>query len=413
MGRAARHIAWLILLAATSACDAETGGERSQAPAAMPQSELNRLRALGYLDYSEDSADRDRWGVAELKADRAYPGYSLYTILSSCAAQLVDLTGKVVHSWSQQPCKNWSNVELLPNGDLIVPGTDPFPPSSASRMHRYRFLLRMSWDGEVVWKKRLPAHHDVERVPPDRLLTLTEGHRRIEAIDPKVYLRDNRLAMLSADGELLESRSLYDLLDSNDVGFAFQPVAAGGHRGIPEIDLLHANSVEWMRRPELAARSPIYEPGNVVVCIRHQDTVAIIDWDRGKLVWAWGQGVLSGPHDATVLESGNLLIFDNGLASERSRVVEVDPVAEAIVWEYRGEKPFYTRGRGSSQRLPNGNTLFAVSDSGAAFEVTPEGEIVWEFWLPLVNQDGRRATIARIKRYQQGWIQRLLAGSAS
>ena len=73
---------------------------------------------------------------------------------------------------------------------------------------------------------------------------------------------------------------------------------------------------------------------------------------------------------------------------------------------------FFTSVAGVVQKLPKRNVLVTSSYGGRVFEMDPEGEIVWEFWLPLVNQDGRRATIARIKRYQQGWIQRLLGGAA-
>jgi hypothetical protein len=34
---------------------------------------------------------------------------------------------------------------------------------------------------------------------------------------------------------------------------------------------------------------------------------------------------------------------------------------------------------GKHQRLPNGNVLIAESGQGRAFEVTPEGKIVWEY----------------------------------
>ena len=61
-----------------------------------------------------------------------------------------------------------------------------------------------------------------------------------------------------------------------------------------------------------------------------------------------------------------------------------DPLSREIVWEYRGspESPFYSRTCGVAQRVSNGNTLITESDSGRAFEVTPDGEIVWEFYNP-------------------------------
>ena len=96
--------------------------------------------------------------------------------------------------------------------------------------------------------------------------------------------------------------------------------------------------------------------------------------------------------DATILANGHILVFDNGLQRGWSRVLEVDPLTDRIVWEYGAtdRERFYSRGRGNAQRLPNGNTLIADSDNGRAFEVTHEGDLVWEFRNPfLVEKQGR------------------------
>jgi hypothetical protein len=206
---------------------------------------------------------------------------------------------------------------------------------------------------------------------------------------------------------------LYGLLTSNPTELALQGVRepkAGSGRP-PDIDLLHANTVEFMRHRHLVGRHAIYSLDNVLVTIRHQDVVAVIDWPGKKLVWAWGQGVLSGPHAGTVLENGNILIFDNGLNRGWSRVVEVDPLARKIVWEYKAPDPkkLFTVGRGAAQRLANGNTLISNSDRGQVLEVTPGGEVVWEFLNPLTDSKGRRATITRMKRYEPGFVGTLLA----
>ena len=62
-----------------------------------------------------------------------------------------------------------------------------------------------------------------------------------------------------------------------------------------------------------------------------------------------------------------------GADGSYQRVIELDPLEKAVVWEYRASPPesFYTASRGSSQRLPNGNTLICVSDGGRAFEGAP------------------------------------------
>jgi hypothetical protein len=40
----------------------------------------------------------------------------------------------------------------------------------------------------------------------------------------------------------------------------------------------------------------------------------------------------------------------------------------------------------ASQRLPNGNTLLCESSFGRFFEVTKDGEIVWEYVNPFVGR---------------------------
>jgi len=80
----------------------------------------------------------------------------------------------------------------------------------------------------------------------------------------------------------------------------------------------------------------------------------------------------------------NLLLFDNTGAGEISRVIEIEPFSQEIVWEYRGteENGFFSATLGDCQRLRNGNTLITESEAGRAFEITPDLEIVWEYYNP-------------------------------
>ncbi|HYC23659.1 MAG TPA: aryl-sulfate sulfotransferase, partial [Candidatus Bathyarchaeia archaeon] len=365
--------ACLTILLATSAC---TRSDPTPAqPAEVRQETIDRLRALAYTDVSDETAEPAKLGVVRLDPTRAYPGYNLFTNAHLCSTELTDLTGTVVHSWSYTPCDRWDNTVLLPQGDLLVvgaipendkssrtPGDGTSAPgvSSATDPEGKRYLMRLRWDGSVLWQKYMLAHHDAEPTPRGELVFLTFMRRHIAERNPEDGMRDDYLAVASPNGDLIDQVSLYDLLNARPELFKFQPVTVTG-----EGSLLHANSVEWMHDENLARGSPLYSLSNVLVCIRHQDTIAIVNWDRRELVWAWGQGNLSGPHDATVLADGHILVFDNGLGRNWSRAVEMDPLTRRIVWEYRAEprESVYTRTRGSSQRLPNGNTLIAVSDT--------------------------------------------------
>jgi hypothetical protein len=69
------------------------------------------------------------------------------------------------------------------------------------------------------------------------------------------------------------------------------------------------------------------------------------------------------------------------------------------VWEWHADPPesFFTRSRGSAQRLPNGNTLLAESRAGRAIEVGPDGDVVWEWLCPYLTPEGERYTIVRMQ----------------
>jgi hypothetical protein len=105
----------------------------------------------------------------------------------------------------------------------------------------------------------------------------------------------------------------------------------------PETDVITFNDTrdEWSHANTVA---PL--PGErVMVSFRNISTVGIIDKQSGEFVWKLGYGMLAQQHDPSMLASGNVLIFDNGVhrqdqAMPSSRVIEVDPETNEIVWEY-------------------------------------------------------------------------------
>jgi len=113
-----------------------------------------------------------------------------------------------------------------------------------------------------------------------------------------------------------------------------------------------------------------------------------------------------------MLGSGNILVFDNGPERGYSRLIEVNPLTETIEWEYVGNPPssFFSRTRGSCQRLPNGNTLVCESNKGRAFEVTREGRVVWEWFNPEIVE-GKRSLIYRMERLAPDVVEPLLTNT--
>ncbi len=404
---AACLLAPLLLLVACGREEPQaTSGRPVQAPG-----DINDLRALGYAGVSDEELDESESGVLHYDPTRSAPGYNLFTIRPICRAVLMDAEGRVVNQWGRPAHRVWSNVQLLPGGDLLVIGQGRSQPY-AGAIDEHRYLARLSWEGKTLWRLNINAHHDVEVTPEGRIAVLGFKRTLNSPLAPAdTVLREDLVQLCSADGELLEERSLIAALTADGAGFELEEVTPVTKHLTPYLDLIHANSVEFMRYPELEAAHPLYAPGNVLVSVRHQDSVHVMNFETGELLWSWGRGELLGPHDATVLEGGNLLIFDNGLGREWSRIVEYDPRADEIVWQYRADPPesFYSASRGSSQRLANGNTLIAVSDHGRAFEVTPEGETVWSWVNPERDVNNKVMTVVRMKRLPLEYVEAILA----
>ena len=370
-----------------------------------------RLRSLPYVSYSDQPA-RSAGGVVKHDANRSYPGYNLYVVRGLCRAELLDSAGTVLGSWHDDTFDFWQDFELLPGGSFLVLGRKKTPDDGRpADPFGNRALLKLSARGEKLLEVPIDAHHEIHFTPGRPLVTLLFDWRQIREVHDEAPVLDNRLATISDLGEVVDSVSLYDLLrDAAD--FRLQDVKEVDGPGGAYVDLLHTNTVEWI---EHSGTDPIYAPGNLIVTIRHQDAVVIVDWEVKEVIWSWGQGELSGPHDATVLDNGNILIFDNGLGRDWSRVVELEPLTGRIVWEYRAPDPedFYTATRGTSQRLANGNTLITESNRGRVIEVTPSGEIVWEFHTPHRDARGHPANIIRMRRYEQADVAEILVSRST
>lgn len=106
-----------------------------------------------------------------------------------------------------------------------------------------------------------------------------------------------------------------------------------------------------------------------------------------------GTEVLAQQHTPIQTANGTVLVFDNGnmrfgTTSPYSRALEFDPNSGKITWEYTDPLPpsFFSPYMGSAERLENGNTFICESAFGRLFEITPDGEVVWEYIIPFFDE---------------------------
>lgn len=351
---------------------------------------LEDLQSLPYLEFGEVDDGR-RGGAVLYDSERSQPGINLYCQWRF--ARLLDMDGHEIHTWRSGTNSSWTRVHLLEDGSLLVVDSD-------------NELARLNWEGEAIWTSPGRYHHDVDvNDSRDRILTVARHRRDIQWGGQTLPILEDVIRELSLEtGEVLRDLSVFELvrdrvsetqIDNLTKWAASADLTTTIEQSTPP-DLTHVNSVRWLRNT-----TDHYRQGQVLLSIRNLNSIVILDLDEGRRIWDWGSKILGGQHDATELKPNRVLLFDNyGAGSSTSRILEVRIPDGEILWQYRDEERFWSEIRGSVQRLPNGNTLITSSQDGIVFEITPNGERVWEWVNPRRSSTDRdrRAIVYRMER---------------
>jgi hypothetical protein len=365
--------------------------------------ERERLEGLEALPYAGGSVAAP--GVANVTIydpDLAYDGLNLYTSGHAPEATLIDMQGKVLHRWSYPIDKVWPGVpytihstfwrraHLYPNGDLLA-------------IFEGIGILKLDAESNLIWAYGGAAHHEAFVTENGDIYVLTRRGQLVDRINPDQPVLLDAITVLSPRGRIKRLVSILEAFERSEYHHLL--------RGLRRIgDILHTNSVHVLDG-SLAHLSPVFKKGNVLTSLFKPDVVAIVDMDAGTVVWARSgrPGRWRNQHDPKLLDSGNMLLFDNLGRDGRSRVVEFDPDTLEFVWEYPGGsgRDLYSKTCGTNDRLPNGNTLITESDNGRALEVTPDKTIVWEFLNPhrAGENDELIATLFELTRIERDFVE--------
>lgn len=346
-------------------------------------------------------ARTDKRGTTIYQPNKVQPGYTLFTTGDKQRVQLIDFDGRVVHEWGLPYSQLWdksaavkapqpdSHVyieksHLYPNGDLlalyVAVGDTPWGYG----------LVKYDRDNRVLWKYLAHVHHDLDVAPDGKVYVLTQEIGQ-DDLPQYPHLKapriDDYVAILSPEGKELKKIRIIDVMLKSPYARLLDTVPWYIQKGAG--DYLHTNSIEILDGRG-THKLPEAQPGRVLLSFREIGTIAIMDLEKEEIVWAM-RGPWLRQHDPDLLANGNILLFDNqghvgpgGI----TRVIEVDPKTNKIVWQYAGtpDHPFESEVRSSQARLANGNTLITESDGGRLFEVARNGEVVWEWINPVRGQ---------------------------
>ena len=253
----------------------------------------------------------------------------------------VNMLGEVVWEyviprdiWEDEPLQSFAkDVELLANGNVLLglPG---------------RGIFEIDRNGEIVWSHLdEKMSHDAARLPNGNTL-YNFGAR--DTVD------DAQAKEVSPDGELVWSWHAKDHFDREP------------YRSKDDGGWTHNNAVERL------------ENGNTLLSPRNFGLLVEVD-PSGSVVRTMGKGLLNKAHDPELLPNGNILVANH---RKPQAAIEFNPDTGEVVWQFAPTfkgKGLFVEPLHDADQLPNGNVL--ITGYGIIYEVTREGEIVWQLVL--------------------------------
>ena len=367
-------------------------------------------------------------GTTVYEPDRCYNGYILLPKHENI--KLIDMNGNVVHVWKGDTSKTFPMVpraQLLKNDNIVrFAGMREHKKFGGYRCPEEKrpcvWLVETDWDGNVVQElmplKGQSAHHNFQRLDNNHTFVIVfedipeEYRARIkDPVRKKLCFDSDAILEFDEKGEIIWEWHAYEHFDINQMGvqdfypFSYYPdyykvsksiIEASGKLGEPPYDdWTHINTVRIIPENKwYDSGDKRFKPGNVLINPRNFNRMYIIDKENKDIVWYYTgnfMGGLAHPHDPYMIPkgfpgAGNILIFDNGIGGTLtdhegvSAVLEINPITKKVIWNYTAGQSFFSQFQGIAQRLTNGNTFICESNKGRFFQVTPEKEIVWEYF---------------------------------
>ena len=300
------------------------------------------------------------------------------------------------HKSAEEARAGGRRLDLIPEHGIwpdMVVEFEPLPPNDARVVWEWH-----TWDHLVQNAAASQAHYGDPAASPHRI--------DINGTGEAVEISDEELARLQALGYVPEDADAEDL----------------------SADVFHTNAIHYNAElDQIVLSVPEY---NEIWIIDHSTTTEEAAgssggrWGRGgDLLYRWGNPQVYGrgtaadqqlgyQHDVRWIPegypgAGNITVFSNRGGTEDSpysTVYEISPPTDADgnylvpesgafgsaepIWTYTATDPtsFFAPFISGASRLASGNTLINSGPQGRFFEVTPEGEIVWEYRDPYSGQ---------------------------
>lgn len=372
------------------------------------------------------------------------PDYTLYGLHRSNEVHLIDYDKNMVHSWTTD-LQPGVSVYLLNDGNLLraanTMATNFTAGGTGGRIEKLDWNSNVLWSYDYASNTNR-HHHDIAPLPNGNILLIAwESISATEAIDQG---RDPALidgsevwpeTIVEIEPQGTNSGSIvwkWNMMDHIIQDYDITKANYGVVSNHPELidfnftanssaDWIHANAIDYNAELDQIILSA--NRFSEIWIIDHSTTTAEAashsggkSGKGGDLLYRWGNPqtydrgtasdqIFGWQHNPNWIPSdhpgaGNIIVFNNGTHRGYSTIDEITPPLlpdgtyellpgqpfgpTNLTWTYDPGPldSFYGNFLGGAQRLPSGNTLFCVGSAGEFYEVTPEGNIVWDYDIP-------------------------------
>lgn len=326
-------------------------------------------------------------GVTISQPDRMQPGVTLLSGLfgQRLGFRLYAADGALLKEWPIDFFKI-APEEMNHRYHALIHGEYLYPDGDIIANLDGRSLVRFDACGTIKWRNHDRNHHSVFVDETGDIWTpITPDPQTDLTIAPRPFTYDHIARFDPDTGEKLEEIDLLQsLLDGPGIGLVQTNFARLD-------DVLHVNDVEVLSSA-MASAFPMFRAGDLMISSRNLSQLWVIDRQTHAVKW-WFAGPNLSQHDPDFRADGTISLFDNRPAGEPaldndfmgtsggSRILVIDPATNgrSVAYQTDDRNRFYSPYRGKQELEPNGNLLIAETDAGRAFEVTPDGTVVWEY----------------------------------
>ncbi len=240
-------------------------------------------------------------------------------------------------------------------------------------------MVRLDACNNIVWVLEHRFHHSIELNHEGNIVTCS----KLDGDGPNTVLpiRDDGVAVISPDGEILEEFSITNHLLENGYGWLIYGI------GQFEKDRIHLNDAQPILVDNKEAKI-----GDLLLSSRHLSTVALLDPQSGSIKWLKA-GPWLNQHDINQLSDGRYSIFGNDIVrgyektgnrfvhKERSEIYIYDPQTDTVTKPYSdlmAKEGIKSKTQGRSKILANGDLYIEQTDLSRILRLSTD-QIRWEY----------------------------------